>query len=93
MNAHTHTPGPWKAIGDEIVDHGNGVCDLGHVLASVRMHNGEQEANARLIAEAPAMLEALRDAIRGLDTDGQSSACASLNTTARAILARIDGGK
>lgn len=59
-----HTPGPWKVRQRrtkpphdyEIEDS----CPEGHGLVYVRMHNGEQEANARLIAAAPELFEAAR---------------------------------
>lgn len=60
---HAHTPGPWRA-GEP-----DGMCEdyifAGkHIIASVHMVGDEWEpsdsANARLIAAAPAMLEALR---------------------------------
>lgn len=53
-------------------------------------HTPGPRANARLIAEAPAMLEAMRDALSASDAnDGDSL----LNAIAafRPILARIDG--
>jgi hypothetical protein len=57
-----HTPGPWKFIEDDgifYVEAGNG-----HRYADGDMEGacGECLANARLIAAAPEMLEALKDA-------------------------------
>ena len=67
MKNHTHTPGPWKVrlthkelSGIDYLD----ITTLGetericHVDSTVPKH--ETEANARLIAAAPSMLEALR---------------------------------
>jgi hypothetical protein len=63
-----HTPGPWthKATAG---DHDFAVYPeaTGRDLALVRDFN---EANARLIAAAPEMLEALRDMLADLDMHG-----------------------
>ena len=60
--SNTHTPGPWRITTDFI-----GIYDSeGRCIADMDSESapefGESEtlANARLIAEAPAMLEALR---------------------------------
>lgn len=50
-----HTPGPWEADFDDVVD------SEGYRIAAVSEHDGQYEANARLIAAAPDMLAALRD--------------------------------
>lgn len=60
----THTPGPWNAEGFEIT------CDRWSTLATVDrgatdmddnvIMDSEAEANARLIAAAPEMLETLK---------------------------------
>lgn len=61
QNAVSHTPGPWHslALGTHVraADHSG--------IAKLATRNGnadEQAANARLIAAAPDMLEALREA-------------------------------
>jgi hypothetical protein len=77
MNA-THTPGPWKVTDevyheDEVAIHGGesgqqvicGVWPQGDDEAG----NGERQANARLIAAAPAMHAALRKLIDVLGCD------------------------
>ena len=62
MNAK-HTPGPWKVVGTEIwSEKSDGVC--GKVLGNVGGSYGEKDhrirqANARLIAAGPELLEAL----------------------------------
>jgi len=61
-----HTPGPWHAAlepGDEVVfdAHGNMVCDCS--IAANGISPEEFGPNARLIAEAPNMLKALRDLV------------------------------
>lgn len=66
----THTPGPWetkRAATPEAfpqfgvyAENGNG-HDLAHVVSHGTARHAETEANARLIAAAPEMLEALRN--------------------------------
>jgi len=51
-----HTPGPWQVSNDNVVHNGEAR------VAKVLRHRGwesDDEANARLIAAAPEMLEAL----------------------------------
>lgn len=69
-----HTPGPWRAnakpMGNPygvITEHGENenwsICnDGGRFIAAIKMQP-EEEANARLIAAAPEMLEALESAL------------------------------
>lgn len=65
----THTPGPWHVGGK-----GN-LCIYGekgwHVADTLNYHASHPKeaaaANARLIAEAPAMLDALRDSTNDLE--------------------------
>ncbi|MBK8225401.1 MAG: hypothetical protein IPK73_30675 [Candidatus Obscuribacter sp.] len=56
-NTTKHTPGPWSAHAQEII--GN----TGELIATIEltdgMDPGESYANARLIAAAPELLEAL----------------------------------
>ena len=63
-----HTPGPWVVAGDSIHDRetkyesdgartGDTACRI--ATTEIMARQGEQEANARLIAAAPDMLEAL----------------------------------
>ena len=59
-----HTKGDWR-VGDPFHGCGDEIPIYGedhHELARVFIHNGEQFANARLIASAPRMAEALKDA-------------------------------
>lgn len=53
-----HTPGPWKSVNCEVqtdTDEPRLIADLG----AIRWNFGEAAANARLIAAAPDLLEAL----------------------------------
>lgn len=51
-----HALGPWRYDPDNLNVYANGL--LAQVYGYI--HNGEKEANARLIAAAPEMLEALK---------------------------------
>ena len=59
-----HTPGPWKAIECAVYrsDNGDKVADTWLAKPSV----GAKKANARLIAAAPDLLEAAREANKAL---------------------------
>lgn len=66
-----HTPGPWRYSGPnsgEIFGWMGQKQDIPLVIAKVGGYwDGEQEANARLIAAAPDLLEAVEHALRLLD--------------------------
>ena len=69
-----HTPGPWKASEDFNLT-GTLVSFIeggGHSIAQTRLDDdtpeGMNQANARLIAAAPELLEACRDALLAVDT-------------------------
>ena len=55
-----HTAGPWEAI---CVDHAWRVVAGPFAICDVRHQSGQTQANARLIAAAPALAEALRNAV------------------------------
>ena len=64
----THTPGPWKmsscSDGREIVSHSCGMTfPIAEACDGLGKANGlkEAQANARLIASAPDLLDSLRD--------------------------------
>jgi len=94
-----HTPGPWRDIGgcghvfaevdwdDQSVDR---VIVMSQ-LASVDTSRKTWEANARLIAAAPELLEALKEIIAAADGDGWNQLDASF-ATARAAIAKAEGG-
>lgn len=71
------TPGPWRATPDcfgdfTIQPHGAELAIAAVVNGEMRRMGGgvsEQEANARLIAAAPDMFEALKDALRSSRKD------------------------
>lgn len=62
-----HTPGEWKKVGRSIEHEGGGlICDL--FITDVPFE--EMEANARLIAAAPELLETLKEALPPEDHSG-----------------------
>lgn len=101
-----HTPGPWMAdfrlIGGRVVVNQANAGDRMQV-ALVNGGADEQDANARLIAAAPDLLEALRsllsasaDAIRYVPADGSEErdlcdAAGDAMIFARAAIARAEG--
>jgi hypothetical protein len=67
-----HTPGPWILVGSEVHDRPTRFDDDGVRVgetpcmiasASIMPNKGQREANARLIAAAPELLEALRNMV------------------------------
>ena len=62
-----HTPGPWEATGNLVRSLMAKELGSGVMLAEcsdrwfVKVNSDEAKANARLIAKAPEMLEALKD--------------------------------
>jgi len=95
----THTPGPWKIDGGTNKDGDLHIWHAGnyfggHGLAQVfadgaRVHGGTVEANARLIAAAPELLELVRRASDFLEMNG--SARVALVEDCRAAIARAKG--
>ncbi len=84
-----HTPGPWINDGDGIV--WSESDPIYGWIADCR--NGAQDANARLIAAAPDLLEALRSMLSEFSvmaspaTAGEIAACEA----ARAAIAKAEG--
>lgn len=95
---NNHTPGPWqiKTIGDRIVVEGDRQNNPGYPqrVALVTQHWGrlkpESEANAKLIAAAPEMLELLRECLGTEDQAGFVDAPAQFDEAIRTLLSRID---
>lgn len=82
-----HTPGPWEKFEDK-----NGVVRVGgaeHSVASINNPFLDNEANARLIATAPELLEALKEASNQLTSDGH---CPALIASIDAVIAKATGG-
>lgn len=59
-----HTPGPWRLVDGKSEVIAGDCYHVAFVKAWFPDHVEQQEANARLIAAAPEMLEALRSAMR-----------------------------
>lgn len=59
MSKHQHTAGPWMVSGNEVMTTPRGDIKICRVYAVSLANHGE--ANARLIAAAPELLETLED--------------------------------
>jgi hypothetical protein len=75
VNKPKHTPGPWK--NERLDNYGKPYStlyeahiDLGPCMIWCPVGNEEQEANAALIADAPKMLELLRE-LHDIDDDAE----------------------
>lgn len=95
-----HTPGPWKVIETNYLPHeGDHVADMSNGLMVVPvMHAlGDPLADARLIAAAPELLEALEwcaDTLAVFVDDGSAAPDSVVGknlTTARAAIAKATG--
>ena len=90
-----HTPGPWHYDGESgIVTAGANPgcpyiadCRVGFGVRKV----GSTSANARLIAAAPAMLEALKSCVEICEYNAKDSTLAAV-ALARAAIAQAQGG-
>lgn len=95
-NDAQHTPGPWKAVeaaynppGWLWVQNGPGAL-LADVHQNVNIPLDARNANARLMAAAPELLEALQEIIAAADGEGWSQLDAGF-TKARAAVAKALG--
>lgn len=89
MNANAkHSPAPWRIDGETIrADNGWEICNPFQTDAPTGLI--ECGANARLIAAAPALLEALKICqVRIFMVDG----CSQAYEQARAAIAQAEGG-
>lgn len=87
----THTPGPWYTNGTMVEqDTGSDPC---YPIAGLETDVPEWQANARLIAAAPELLEvAIRYAMRECETrDGVNTTGACGPCAARAAIAKARG--
>ena len=88
MTTTKHTPGPWLRGGHNLVyTLENGVNEM---TIQIHHRNGGTDLDARLIAAAPALLEALEAllAVEGIidPTDDECAATQSANDKARAAI-------
>lgn len=87
-----HTPGKWRAQGVHVWVIGEGIEDHNIVdRADAPGGRMEAEANARLIAEAPAMYEALKQIRRAFYVNGKRKALQAAIEPLTDIFLRIDG--
>jgi hypothetical protein len=98
-----HTPGPWLIDGTTVYalngeETNRFTCQVqgGHVAfrfdKAVRTSTFEREANARLIAAAPELLEALEGMLRASVTGGiEDAELNALEAKARAAIAKARG--
>lgn len=80
-----HTPGPWTDNGAGMI-HPVGEFTLRDVVARTELANGASDANARLIAAAPALLAALKDCCGWFQGDSRNGVAIK----ARAAIARAE---
>ena len=76
-----HTQGPWKRVSEHVCTDRGG-ASIERTICSALIHHaslvateqeiGEARANARLIAAAPELLEALKDLVRVKPTERNS---------------------
>lgn len=85
-NSTKHTPGPWKFSFESINPEWAIVTTMGGAVVANVNADHRQEANARLIAAAPDLLEALRNF-----TDGREITYPAALVQARAALAKACG--
>jgi len=97
MKTHTHTPGPWhmgagNGSGSIFADNGRTRLEIGgttlYSIAQIGRgwNEVEDEANARLIAAAPEMLEALQSLAHPMASDEDLQ-------NALAVIAKVKGGE
>lgn len=76
MVAVKHTPGPWRTTGVYIDSDFGTVC---HATFSADLSSGSPEANARLIAAAPDLLEAGQKLMRSIqEMDPEQRGCSTV---------------
>jgi hypothetical protein len=89
----SHTPGPWKirrlidSFGQPYSTYYLANIDIGPCMIWALPENAEQEANARLIAAAPDLLDACRMLVDGDSPDAISLAY----TLAKNAIDKMDG--
>lgn len=85
MKTNQHTPGPWKFNGPGIyAPNFRGVASHHYDVAyALHVMDDEGEANARLIAAAPSLLEACKSALERID--GMNEAMGVVDELRRAI--------
>jgi len=93
MKTDAHTPGPWTV--EPGVPDGGGI-GIGPILEGIGPHaivtfnGGDSEANARVIALAPEMVEALRAMVAAQSLPFDHAERRDALARARAILAKLE---
>ena len=90
--AMKHTPGPWNYDRSGYSLYVNSGRELVTALSMDGKRLETSEANARLIAAAPDLLEALKSVIAWLDASDESAFSDSQLALARAAIAKATGG-
>jgi hypothetical protein len=88
-----HTPGPWKVAKPQ-KSHANGKLMYGIVGPEIVADYedwGFTEANARLIAAAPDLLEVLSEVVKFWDSIVPTDCINDMHIKARAAIARAEG--
>jgi selenophosphate synthetase-related protein len=92
---NTHTPGPWDVYagkmknGDRIINDGEGTPVAYAADYNEYAKDDQVDANARLIAAAPDLLEAAQDALTAFQSGRNGSAAMVLLAAA---IAKAEGG-
>ena len=92
-----HTPGPWRLTiykiteGEKVISYGWSIVDAKSRSVPLHSIDGSKQAlaNARLIAAAPELLEALQGALESMETGVTSL---GVIRAARAAIAKATGG-
>ncbi len=84
----THTPGNWYADGEMVFsEHGSRVADCTQNEEDFRVpSDSEIEANARLIAAAPALVDACNEALKFLMDGTPDNAISPAEKTVRDLI-------
>jgi hypothetical protein len=89
----THTPGPWEVASSDVTvivsQRPNEPYKV--TVAETMGYKIEREANARLIAAAPDLLEALHDLLERVQTAGQYNRMISECNEAEKAIAKAEG--
>lgn len=104
MSDIRYTPGPWKAFNASWsetfitapgFDHAICCLDINHATEESQESDSEQmAANARLIAAAPELLEALQEMLHIMEQHEQLSGCeCSIGDEARSAIAKATGNE
>ena len=103
MENSKHTPGPWlvRVRVNQTPQVWDGETGIASIVDRGQRGNGQNEANARLIAAAPALLEALRGCadLRCISKNDQGDVCTvtftcvncAASSRARAAIAQATG--